>query len=341
MTEIINILVAATLPDGGEKRIKDVSEQIRLTLASTDKPGELAPTTWADVDILYTTNLLPNPDEAPNLKWVQVNRAGVDSQLDHPLFRSQEVRITTMSGVITSQIAEYVLMTLLALGKKLPQLLQQQYKHHWPANKDKWEELLPVELRHSTVGILGYGSIGRQVARLLKPFGGTILAVKRDVMHPEDREYTREGMGDPRGDFFDRLYPFEALHSFLASCDFVVVALPLTHETQHILNAEAFEAMKLSAYLVNVGRGGLVDENALIQAIKTKQIAGAALDVFAQEPLSEDNPLWDLENVLITPHISGLSQHLPQETLDFFIENLKRYLEDKPLYNLVDFKLGY
>ncbi len=99
--------------------------------------------------------------------------------------------------------------------------------------------------------------------------------------------------------------------------------------------------MKLSAYLVNVGRGGLVDENALIQAIKTKQIAGAALDVFAQEPLSEDSPLWDLENVLITPHISGLSQHLPQETLDFFIENLKRYLEDKPLYNLVDFKLGY
>ncbi|HOM67974.1 MAG TPA: NAD(P)-dependent oxidoreductase, partial [Brevefilum fermentans] len=153
--------------------------------------------------------------------------------------------------------------------------------------------------------------------------------------------YIKPGMGDPEGEFFDRLYPIEAMHSFLSECDFVVVALPLTQKTRHILNAHAFEVMKPSPYLINVGRGGLIDEPALIHAIKSKQIAGAALDVFEQEPLPAESPLWDLENVIISPHVSGLSHHLPQETLDLFVENLKRYLEDLPLYNLVDQVQGY
>jgi len=135
------------------------------------------------------------------------------------------------------------------------------------------------------------------VARLLYPFGAKVLAVKRDVMHPEDTGYTPEGMGDPQGDFFHRLYPMEALHSVLAESDFVVMTLPLTDQTRHLLNAEAFAAMKNTAYLVNVGRGALMDENALAEAIKNKGIAGAALDVFEEEPLPEGSPLWALENV--------------------------------------------
>jgi len=160
-------------------------------------------------------------------------------------------------------------------------------------------------------------------------------------MHPEDRGYSAEGKGDPHGEYFDRLYPIEALHSVLAASDFVVMALPLTHQTRNILDEVAFKAMKNSGYLINVGRGGLIDEQALIRAISTKQIAGAALDVFAQEPLAQDSPLWDLENVLITPHISGISQYLTEETLSLFIENLKRYLSDLPLLNLVDLDQGY
>lgn len=339
--EAIHVLAALSLPEGGEQRITAVSQQIRLTVTAAEKPEDIPPSTWADVDILYTRGVLPNRGTAPNLKWVQFNSAGVDSNLDHPIFQNQDIRTTTMSGAITSQIAEYVLMAILALGQKLPQLLQLQRQHHWPASKEKWDHLLPFELRYSTVGILGYGSIGRQAARLLKPFGGTILAVKKDVLHPEDHGYTKLGTGDPKGEFFDRLYPIEAMHSFLSECDFVVAALPLTQKSRHILNAHAFEAMKPSAYLINVGRGGLIDEPALIHAIKSKQIAGAALDVFEQEPLPSESPLWDLENVIISPHVSGLSHHLPQETLDLFIENLKRYLGDLPLYNLVDQVQGY
>ncbi|HQA28346.1 MAG TPA: D-2-hydroxyacid dehydrogenase [Brevefilum fermentans] len=339
--EAIHVLAALTLPEGGEQRITAVSPRIKLTVTAAEKPEDIPPSTWADVDILYTRGVLPNLGMAPNLKWVQFNSAGVDSKLDHPIFQNRGIRTTTMSGAITSQIAEYVLMAILALGQKLPQLLQFQRQHHWPPRKGKWDHLLPIELRHTTVGLLGYGSIGRQVARLLKPFGGTILAVKKDVLHPEDHGYIKPGMGDPEGEFFDRLYPIEAMHSFLSECDFVVVALPLTQKTRHILNAHAFEVMKPSAYLINVGRGGLIDEPALIHAIKSKQIAGAALDVFEQEPLPAESPLWDLENVIISPHVSGLSHHLPQETLDLFVENLKRYLEDLPLYNLVDQVQGY
>ncbi len=341
MKKTINVLAALTLPEGGEKRIREVSDQIKLTVAPVKKPGDIPPGTWKDVDVLYTWHILPEPGQAPNLKWVQFNSAGVDSRLTHPIFEQQALRVTTMSGIITGQIAEYVLMAILAFGQKLPNLLRNQQAHHWPESNEKLRDFMPIELRQSTVGIVGYGSIGRQVARLLRPFGATILAAKKDVIHPEDDGYTKEGMGDPHGEFFHRLYPIEALHSLLKESDFVVMALPLTDETHHILNEQAFEVTKDTAYVINVGRGGLIDEQALIQALITQQIAGAALDVFETEPLEKESPLWDMENVIISPHVSGISPHLPEETLDLFIENLNRYLADLPLYNLVDIDEGY
>jgi len=341
MNQKLHVLATMSLPEGGEERITEISDQIKLTVSPAQKPEDIPSSTWESVNVLYTWHVLPDPAIAPNIKWVQFKSAGVNPHLDHPLFHKRDVIITSMSGVITSQIAEYVLMSMLALGQKLPKLRQYQREHYWPPSKEKWRDFLPIELRHSTVGILGYGSIGRQVARLLQPFGATVLATKKDVRHPEDTGYTQEGMGDPHGEFFNRLYPIEALHSLLEACDFVVVALPLTDATRHILDEAAFDVMKKSAYLVNVGRGELIDEEALIQALKTKQIAGAALDVFEEEPLPKDSPLWDLENVILTPHISGISRYLHDDTLALLIENLNRYLADLPLYNQVDLKRGY
>lgn len=341
MKNNIHILAIESLPEGGEKRIHNISDQVKLTVVSAKKPGDIPTSTWESVDVLYTWSLLPEPDQAPNLKWIQFKSAGVDRHLNHPLLKGQQVLVTSMSGIITGQIAEYVLMALLAFGQQLPKIIRYQSDHRWPEPAEKWQEFMPIELRHSTVGILGYGSIGRQVARLLQPFGAKVLAAKKDVLHPEDHGYIKEGMGDPHGDFFHRLYPIEALHSFLSESDFVVVSLPLTDDTRHILDETAFKAMKETAYLVNVGRGELVDEEALIEALVEKQIAGAALDVFEKEPLPEDSPLWDMENVIISPHISGLSHHLRDETLDLFVENINRYLADLPLYNMVDLKKGY
>lgn len=341
MKKEVKVLVTMDLSEEARQRIRETSEKVDLTVIPTKDPKEISDETWAETEVLYTWNVLPDTAKAPKIRWVQFISAGVDSFVDHPLIRNPDVVATNMSGVITSQIAEYVLMAMLAFGQKLPGLFRYQREKKWPRGKEKWENLLPIELRYSTVGIVGYGSIGRQVARLLQPFGATVLAAKKDVRHPEDTGYIREGMGDPHGDFFDRLYPIEALHSLLKESDFVVVSLPLTDSTRHILDEGAFEAMKSSAYLINIGRGELIDQHALVRALKSKQIAGAALDVFEEEPLPKDNPLWGMENVIISPHISGLSRHLEEDTLSLFIENLNRYLAGVSLYNQIKVSEGY
>ncbi|MFW5713371.1 MAG: D-2-hydroxyacid dehydrogenase [Brevefilum sp.] len=341
MPKDLDIICTFELTEKQQKRIRDASDAFHLSVIPAMKAEEIPEERWAEADVLYTLDVLPEPEKAPNLKWVQFNSAGVDKFVDHPLLQKPDMTATTMSGVITGQIAEYVLMTMLAFGQQLPKLNKMKADRVWPSEKEKWADLMARELRHSTVGILGYGSIGRQVARLLEPFGATVLAAKKDVMHPEDKGYIPEGMGDPHGDFFDRLYPIEAINSMLKESDFVVVALPLTDETHHLLDEKSFQSMPKTAYLINVGRGELVDQKALIAALREKQIAGAALDVFEEEPLPEDSPLWDFDNVILSPHIAGLSHHLQEETLSLFIENLNRYLAELPLYNRVDLKRGY
>lgn len=341
MKNEIKVLVTQNLSPESQARIHEASELVQLTVLPVKKADEISAERWEETEVLFTQDVLPQPDQAPNLKWIQFNSAGIDPYLDHPIIKETDIKATTMSGVITDQIAEYVLMAMLAFGHKLPKLIRNQQQKKWPEHKEKNQAFLPVELRDSTVGILGYGSIARQVAYLLQPFGAKILATKRNVMQPESRGYIVDGKGDPHGDLFDRLYPIEALHSLLKASDFVVVTLPLTDSTRHILDAAAFEAMKPTAYLVNVGRGELIDQSAMVTALKTKQFAGAALDVFKEEPLPEKSPLWELENVILTPHISGLSRHLPEETLSLFIENLNRYMTNLSLYNQVDVERGY
>ena len=341
MKEKINILSTIDLSEEACSRIRDLAEYVKLTVIPTNEPGDIPEENWAETEVLLTQGVLPDPEIAPNLRWVQFHSAGVDSYADQALFNQGGVIATSMSGVIAWQIGEYVLMTLLAFGQKLPKLMVNQRNKHWPKGKEKSKGLMPLELRDSTVGILGYGSIGRQVARLLVLFGATVLAAKKDVMHPEDDGYMRDGMGDPHGDFFDRLYPMEALHSLLSECDFVVLTLPLTETTRSIIDEEALHVMKSSAYLVNVGRGELIDEDALVAALRAKQIAGAALDVFQEEPLPEESPLWEMENVIISPHVAGISRHLEEETLSLFVENLNRYLSELPLYNRIDVDKGY
>ena len=341
MKNDINVLATLDLSSEAQARIRGTSERVKLTVIPTNNPNEINDKRWSETEVLFTQGVLPEMGKAPNLKWVQFRSAGIDSFLDDPVVSNKKITATTMSGVITHQIAEYILMAMLALGQKLPELLRYQQVQKWPEGDEKRQNLLPVELRHSTVGILGYGSIGRQVARLLQPFGATVLAIKKNVMKPEDTGYFNEGMGDPHGDFFDRLYPIEALHSLLEKSDFVIVTLPLTESTHHIMDAKALEAMKPSAFLVNVGRGELIDQSALVQALENKQIAGAVLDVVSPEPLPEDSTLWHLDNVIITPHVSGLSSYLDEDTLSLFIENLNRYMAELPLYNQVNPEEGY
>jgi len=247
--------------------------------------------------------------------------------------------VTSMSGASASQMAEHAIMMMLSLGHHLPEALNFQHKTEWPTGR--WELFNPLELRDCTVGIVGYGSIGRQIARLLQTFGAKVLAIKRDIRHPEDTGYTVERQGDPEGDFVNRLYPPQALASMLKECDFVVVCLPRTTATRNLMGVKELSAIKPGAYLVDISRGEIVDQNALLPLLREKKIAGAALDVFPVEPLSVDNPLWKLPNVIITPHIAGFSPHYDERAADLFIQNLRRYLEDLPLYNRLDPGLEY
>jgi phosphoglycerate dehydrogenase-like enzyme len=333
--------VLVTMPFGTSliKSLQDVSPRLRITVHPAHNIKEVPDELWARCEVLYTDRIIPDPEAAPNLRWVQHHHAGIDSSIDLIAKIRPNLLVTTLSGAATSQIAEYVLTMLLAFGRLLPALSVQQKKAEWP--KDRWERFKPRELRTSTVGIIGYGSIGRQVARLLREFGATVLATKNDAMHPIDSGYTPEGMGDPNGDLVHRLYPAQALKSMLKDCDFIVVAVPLSENTRGLVSADALSACKPSAYLVDVSRGGILDHVALIKALNERKLAGAALDVFPEEPLPPKSPLWGMPNVIITPHIAGVSSHYDERAVALFAENLMRYLADLPLYNVFNAQRGY
>jgi phosphoglycerate dehydrogenase-like enzyme len=339
MANPIEVLITLPFSDEMLSPLRLLSPRLRITSLKARKIEEIPEETWNDVEVLYTNRILPLPEMAPRLRWIQFHWAGIDHVADAPVLKMEGVQVTTLSGVATSQMAEYAVMMLLALGHRLPDLIANQRRGEWPA--DRWERFSPVEMRGSKVGIVGYGSIGRQVARLLHEFGATILATKRDAMQPKDTGYSRDGMGDPDGDLVDRLYPPQALRSMLREADFVIVTVPLTPDTHNLIGAEELEAMPPNSFLINISRGGIVEPNALLQALREHKIAGAALDVFAEEPLPPDHPLWKLPNVLITPHISGNTSHYDENALAFFIENMQRYLTGAPLHNLYDPRSGY
>ncbi len=335
----IDILITMPFSASLIKPLQEVSSLLRITVHPAKNINEVPDELWKRCEVLYTDHIIPDEELAPNLKWVQHHHAGIDAAVGLIAEVRPNLTVTTLSGAATSQIAEHVMTMLLAFGRQLPKLTAQQEKAEWP--KDRWERFMPRELRTSTVGIAGYGSIGRQVARLLREFGATVLATKNDAMYPIDNGYTPEGMGDPNGDLVHRLYPAQALKSMLKNCDFIVVAVPLSEKTRGMLNAEALSVCKPTAYLVDISRGGIVDHTALIKTLNEHRLAGAALDVFPEEPLPKKSPLWEMQNVIITPHIAGASAHYDERAIALFAENLSRYIADLPLYNVFDLKKGY
>jgi len=335
----VEVLVTIPFSETELQALRELSLRLRITALAANEAREIPNEVWNRSEVLYTDRVLPAPEQAPGLRWIQCHWAGIDALLDAPIMQREGILVTTLSGAAAPQMAEFALGMILALGHRLPEIASYQARGEWP--REHWERFIPVELRGSTVGIVGYGSIGREIARLLNVFGAKVLAAKRDVMHPEDQGYIIPGLGDPAGDAFHRLYPYQALKSMLKECDFVVVALPLTAETRGLIGAEEIAAMKPSAYLVNLARGGTVDQAALLAALQEKRIAGAALDVFVEEPLPAGHSFWKLPNVIVTPHIAGMSAHYNERAMDLFVENCKRYLAGSPLLNRFDPQKGY
>lgn len=339
MKSSIRVLITVQFTSELLDEIEAVSPRLEITTLEAKKLQDIPQEVWQEVEILYTHKVLPNPNLAPDLKWIQFHRAGNEHFMDAPILGKPDLVASSMSGASAPQVAEYVLEMTLALGHRLPDIIDHQKRAEWPA--DRGDIFSPLELNQSTIGIVGYGSIGREVARLLQAFGATVLATKYDAKHPADPGYMIEGSGDPEGDYVHRLYPAQALNSMLKECDFVVVCVPLTRDTQDLIGLEQLAAMKSTAFLIDVSRGGVIDHADLIVALEEGQIAGAALDVYPEEPLPEDNPLWKFPNVILTPHIAGVSRYYDQRAVALFVENLNHYLEGQNLLNPIDLQRGY
>jgi phosphoglycerate dehydrogenase-like enzyme len=333
---LVNVLVTMPFSDCLLDPLRAVSPQLRITREAADRAD------YSDTDVLYTGAPPRDLSRASGLKWVQVHMAGVNTLLDHPLYTDTSVLLTTTSGVHAATIAEYAITVLLALAHRVPRMVEWQAKGTWPPDKDRWSLFVPTEMRGSTLGIIGYGSIGRELARIAKTaFGMSVLACKRDPSRREDSGYALPGTGDPEGALPDAWFSPEKLSDLLARSDAVVMCAPLTPETERMIGVTELRAMKPSAYFVNVGRGATVDEAALARALADKRIAGAAIDVFAEEPPPVRHPFYELDNVIVSPHVSGFLPSYDERCLELFAENLRRYLAAAPLLNLVDRAKGY
>ncbi len=316
------------------ERIRDAAPGARIVTLSveglSDEPVD-------DVEVLLHGWLSADAFDrllarAPRLAWVHSASAGVERALT-ATSRQRGIVTTNARGVFSRPIAEYVMMMILAVSRKLPGLLELQRER-------TWQPLEGGELRDVTVGIVGLGSIGRAVGALATAFGCRVVATRR---RPEASGRTAPADAGPSfGEaMLDRVGGPETLPALLAESDFVVLAAPLTSSTENMIDAETLAAMKPGAWLINVARGRLVDERALLRALRDGPLGGAVLDTFRDEPLQPSSPFYDLPNVIVTPHTSWSSARVLDRSVELFCDNLRNFAAGDPLLNVVDPNQGY
>ena len=312
-------------PEWFSERIRRYYPKLNV-VASTSYDGiegELA-----DADIAFAGSLRPEQFKlARRLRWIHSPSAAVHQFL-FPELLASDVVLTNARQVHGPVVAEHVVGLLFALAKQIPDALRYQQKHIWAQGIIWSGRSRPRELSGATIGLVGLGSIGRSVAKLTSCLGMRVIAV-------------REHAERDKPEFVDQVLPVARLDEMLGRSDYVVLSPPLTPATQGMIGRDQLSSMKPEAYLINVGRGPLVKEEELVVALKERQIAGAALDVFEKEPLPQDSALWDLENLLITPHTGGMTEKLWERHFTLFSENLERFLRGQPMLGLVDKRLGY
>ena len=277
----------------------------------------------AEAEVLFDfdrTHMEDLPERAPSLSWVQATSAGIGQLVAKHRYaeRMPETVFTTASGVHAIPLAEYTLMSILMFRRKVPQMLTDQ-------RELRWRRFASTDLTGRSLVVVGVGSIGREVARLASSFGMRTIGVKRTVA----------GV-DPASLHVEDLYPFNELHAALGGAEHVVLSAPHTPETERMIGVTELALLASGAIVVNVARGALIDESALVDALESGHVGGAALDVFQEEPLSLDSPFWTIPNVLVCSHSAGTSDHENERITDIFCENLRRYLAGEPLLNMLD-----
>ena len=313
--------ILVTFPMGEEyiRQIKAVRDDVELIFVrSREEQVE-----WiGEVDVIFGEAVSQDLfSTARRLRWVQVPSAGVDGLLS-PEFVESDVVLTSAKGYVGQHLAEQAFALLLALTRGIARSVREQtWKNRWEIRSAAWE------LTDKTMGIVGFGGTGREVAVRAQAFGMRIL-----VVDPEEQE---------KPDYVESIWKMDKFHELLSESDVVCICAPLTPETEGMFDREAFRAMRRDAYLINITRGGIVDEEALLEALRDGVIGGAGLDVTPQEPLPADHPLWMMPNVVITPHVAGASQLRIDRLVELFCENLKRFLSGEPMLSVIDKQKGY
>ncbi|UCC68964.1 MAG: D-2-hydroxyacid dehydrogenase [Armatimonadota bacterium] len=317
---LVRVLVTYDMSEADLEKIRSVSDSVEVEKAIS---MEEALAKVAEAEVVHAGRWSDELWRAsPRLKWVQSTGAGVRRFLTSD-FIAAAIVLTNARGVYAVPIADHVMAFVLHFSRLFNVLMRRQMKREWT----EWGECDPDELSHKTLGIIGLGGIGSEVAKRAKGFGMKVIATRQRPELPSEHA--------------DEVRGVDQLPWLLEQSDYVALCAALTPKTRHLIGEEQLKLMKPTAYLMNIGRGGLIDEQALIAALREGEIAGAGLDVFEEEPLPAESPLWDMPNVLITPHNSGSSPRSHERLMELFRENLRRYVASEPLLNVVDKQEGY
>lgn len=279
--------------------------------------------------ICFCTYPPANLDEMRELAFIQIASSGY-SQLSGLMLPSRGIRACNARGVFDTAIAEWNIAMMVAMARRLPEMLSNQRRGIWDRSAR-----FQTEIRGATVGLWGYGGIARQTARLCKALGLTVHVLSRSPIATIDEVYRVAGSGDIDGSLPDRVFTYDQQAEFLGGLDFLVLCMPLTPATKGIVNSDHLHMLPKSAFLLNPARGPLVDEHALVAALRERSIAGAALDTHYYYPMPSEHPLWSMDNVILTPHIAGSSESpfFLKRIWELFAENVSRFTEGAPLLN--------
>lgn len=325
----------------------EISPRLQVEQRPCTRPEEIPAEVWSKVQILHTNTVIPNPRDAPFLGLVQLDTAGVDHVTDTPLWTETGIPVSTIRGVSARWMAEYVVMMILAFSHNLPEMLRLQGRRCWPDPRTRWRTFGPTPLVGAKVVVVGFGRIGRAIGDLCCLLGMHVVGVRRRMpgapsARPARPVVAEEGSGSgvfPRGTIEE--VPVSALRDAVEGARYIVVVTPLTPETVGLIDRDLISAMTGQTVIINVARGGIVDEPAVLAALDAGRLGGAAFDVFAREPLPPESPLWHARDLVVSPHVAGFAGDYLAQIETLVGENVRRYLEGEPLLNLADRRAGY
>jgi phosphoglycerate dehydrogenase-like enzyme len=320
----MNIVSIAKMSDKHQNKLMESFPQHQFSFFGGIEETPMTSLEKAEILVTYGEDLTPDVvEKMPSLQWVQVLSAGLEL-MPFDILIARQIVVTNAKGIHRIPMAEYTIGAILQLARKGYDFYDLQKENHWDRS------IRVDEVYGKTLGILGVGAIGTEIAKRAKAFGMKVLGLRRS-----------EVSQDSTMEYVDELISLENKEKLFRESDYIVVLLPVTAETTHFVGAEELSMMKSSAYLINIARGQIVDEEALLIALQDKKIAGAVLDVFKEEPLPSTHPFWKTENLIITPHSSGRSPYYMQRALEIFHENLNKYPRVEDMKNVIKMEQGY